>query len=540
MNTLKLILRLATVLILIITTQTNVAALGEAATKFQVFVPANNQSWNRYSALIVTAIEDNTTFNIVDDGMDGDTDDSFNGALSKGQTYVTLIKDNGINDDSGGGSAKQDGDYFIITSSKPVIVSIATMSENQHDWLPAVNGTSKGQQFFLYNLPTANNSQKRDINVMAYEDNTTVTLKKISTSSTSTTGFTAVDLNANNIVFQKTIDVGEDLIFDQSDGKNVLNDGETYLIETNKGVTVQYGSLHKNERESAAYVPASNGTGSGDLFHFTVPYQGKRKQEIRITSWDNNNNVELQYFKNGNWQTEKSWIIDALEHEDWVSVDGDIDEVFRVVCVSGKSVSVFAGNEIETGNGSSSDFATILPSATGIGAGNEFLAYLGSPGQENQITDPFTNQVIGRASHLYLFANEDTATVTITDETTNGTLVNQTFVIAPGRYADFYLDLAEWQAIYNGNGNPGSGNERPYVKITSTHPITVMNTNYSDDWMTYFPGVAQKDFTLQSNVFDINNTQVSDFDILDTAILISTIDFNNVQHDIVSPNIFQN
>ena len=48
--------------------------------------------------------------------MDGDNDDSVNGVLMAGQSYILYIRENGVNDDAphpGEGSTKQDGDYFI-------------------------------------------------------------------------------------------------------------------------------------------------------------------------------------------------------------------------------------------------------------------------------------------------------------------------------------------------------------------------------------------------------------------------------------------
>jgi hypothetical protein len=117
-------------------------ATGEPSTYFNIFVPPNNDAVGRNVCLIITAIYDSTAFSIVDDGMDGDTDDSKTGILMAGQSYILYIKDNGINDDASGastGTLKQDGDYFIITSDKLIFASQSTDSDWQHDWLPSVN-----------------------------------------------------------------------------------------------------------------------------------------------------------------------------------------------------------------------------------------------------------------------------------------------------------------------------------------------------------------------------------------------------------------
>jgi len=53
-----------------------VLATGEPSTYFNIYVSPNNDNVRRDVALIVTAIYDSTDFVIIDDGMDGDTDDS--------------------------------------------------------------------------------------------------------------------------------------------------------------------------------------------------------------------------------------------------------------------------------------------------------------------------------------------------------------------------------------------------------------------------------------------------------------------------------
>lgn len=107
-------------------------ATGEPSTYFQIYVPPNNDAVRRDAALIVTAIYDSTYFQIIDDGADGDTDDSKSGMLMAGQSYVLYIRDNGINDDAryaSGGTLKWDGDYFIVHSDKLLYASQSTNSD---------------------------------------------------------------------------------------------------------------------------------------------------------------------------------------------------------------------------------------------------------------------------------------------------------------------------------------------------------------------------------------------------------------------------
>lgn len=119
--------------------------------------------------------------------------------------------------------------------------------------------------------------------------------------------------------------------------------GETYMLIANKPVTMQYGALFGNERDGGGYVPTSNGSSSGELMYFAVPYQAAGEQEIRIVSWDNANAVKLDRFVNGNWVTVKNFTLDRLTAGDWVGkTNGNVSypTVFRITCSAGKRVSV--------------------------------------------------------------------------------------------------------------------------------------------------------------------------------------------------------
>jgi hypothetical protein len=237
----------------------NAYATGEPSTYFQIYVAPNADAVQRNVCLIVTAIYDNTEFQIIDDGADGDTDDSKTGILNAGQSYILYIKDNGINDDAryaSGGVLKWDGDYFIIKSNQLVYASQSTNSDWQHDWVPSVDKSSIGQKFIIY-APMITSSN-RDVNVFAYENNTVVDFYKISTQAKTNTGFTDVNFEKPVKVFSKTLNIGQDLIYSSTEGRNVMISGETYVIISNKPVTVQYGSLFGNERDGGGYVPTSN------------------------------------------------------------------------------------------------------------------------------------------------------------------------------------------------------------------------------------------------------------------------------------------
>lgn len=273
------------------------------------------------------------------------------------------------------------------------------------------------------------------------------------------------------------------------------------MVETNKDVSVQYGSLMQNSRDGGAYVPSSNGSGSGDLFYFAVPYQAQGEQEILIISWDNNNQVKLERYSNGSWIEMENWSLNAMEPADWVGRQhGNVSypTVFRVTATPGKRVSVMEANWMETGSNRTSDMATMVSSANGTSSGTEFLAYMLPPSLQNNVVNPFTGErFVGSITHFYLFAGNKNTTVTIKDAKTNGQVLNRTYEIEANRYADAYFDVDEWRSIYNGTGLP-DGPERPYVIIEATENIAVLSTNFNDNWMTYFGSSLPQEFTQQT------------------------------------------
>lgn len=507
-------------------------ATGEPSTYFNIFIPPNAENIQRNVCLVVTAIYDSTAFSIVDDGMDGDTDDSKTGMLMAGQSYILYIKDNGINDDAkyaSGGVLKQDGDYFIITANNLVYASQSTNSDWQHDWVPATNKTGIGQKFIIYAPKTSNSN--RDLNVFAYQDNTQITIRKISTFNNLITGFTNVDMNAGTIVAQRNLNIGQDIIYSGSEGRDVMISGETYVVEANKPVTVQYGALYTNERDGGGYVPSSNGSATGDLFYFGVPYQSgtNGEQEIRVVSTDNANVVTLERYSLGTWVAMKTWTVNANAAVDWVGKNnGNVSypTVFRVKCSAGKKVSVFEANWLETGNPGTSDIGTMCSSSNGTSSGKNFIIYLAPPGNEYNVKNPFTNALFNQQlTHAYLFANNDTCHVTVKDAYTNGTKVNKTYTILPGRYVDCYLTLTEWKSIYNNTGTVAGGPERPYISVVSDKPISVMNTNFNDNWMMYMGS------SLQQNFQQTTSTTKSNANPGDTVTITTHINF------LVSQNI---
>lgn len=474
-------------------------AIGEASTLFGIFVPPNNDPVGRDVCLIVTAVYDNTEFEIIDDNSDGDDDDSVSGVLMAGQSYVLYIRENGVNDDAphgGEAPSKQDGDYFTVTANKLIFASQSTKSDWQHDWLPSTNKKSKGQRFIIYSPPTSYSN--RDLNVLAFENNTHVTIKKVSTENTPNSGYTSVDLSKGKIVANRKLDIGEDIIYHFQNGRDIMETGATYLIESDKDITVQYGALWGNARDGGGYVPSDNGSTSGELFYFTVPYEAPFEQEIRIVSWDDNNEVILEKYDNGTWENVDNWNINRLETGDWVSHEDIVSATFRVRCTAGKKVSVFEANWLETGSPGTSDISTMLSAENGTAAGKDFIAYMAPPGHEENVTDPFTGNKMTSLTHLYIFGLED-AVVTVKDAETNGSVINRTYNIVANRYVDCSLDLDEWKSI-SGYHEDTKTTKHPYLVVKSDKPIAVLCTNFNDNWMNYYGSTLPQAFKLTSEV----------------------------------------
>ncbi|MFZ5918246.1 MAG: hypothetical protein ACOYZ7_14990 [Chloroflexota bacterium] len=96
-------------------------AVGETSTRFGVFVPPNGSYTSRDPVLIVTAVQDGTAVDIVDDASDGDSDDTVTGlTLNTGQSYILYIQEGAVDDDGpAGGSRKADGN--VILASTPAV-----------------------------------------------------------------------------------------------------------------------------------------------------------------------------------------------------------------------------------------------------------------------------------------------------------------------------------------------------------------------------------------------------------------------------------
>lgn len=493
-------------------------AVGDAATKFNVFVPPNDHSASRAVSLIVTNVSPfPATVDIVDDDADGDADDTVLGVvLERGQSQIVRLADGEVDDDRGG---IRDGDYFRITADHPVVVQMATASNWQHDWVPAEGGGARGRSFFVYAPETS--GADNDINVFSYQDGTVVSVRDITVIPSTSTATTQIDLDDAPLVLETTLEEGEDLnVRENGAGLDILDPGHSYWVQATEPVTVQYGHLGQitggnQARDGAGFVPSANGSSAGSLFFFTIPHNPGREseKELRIVCPEPSQVSVFGATSEANeWAPLTNEAVVAGGHMDLVGAYNAAfrdAEVYRLeVDPPHNRCTVFEGNWMETGSYGTSDFASGVSSDNGSNLGHTFTAYVGPPGRQVNVVDPpgeSTNNsapVGGLASHLYLYAFEDDTSVTVIDVDTNGMLVNHSLLIDADDYYDFVLDTADFDAITN-NGN------RPYLRVASSRPIMMMNGNFNDNWMAFFHSVVPSDLNASVAPVSPGNAEVT-------------------------------
>jgi len=485
----------------------NFAFSGGAGTKFQMYVPPTNENVNRPVCMVITAFADSTSIVLTDDNSDGDNDDSYSGMLMRGQSYVCYMKDGAVNDDAGG---KWDGDYFTVTSTKPVIVYQATDSDWEHDFIPADNGTMTGNTFFFYvnTSPFSN----RDINVFTYFDTTNVRINDISVSGMNNTGLTSVNpLPNNNLLVNVNLNINQDLIHTLSSGINLLNNGKSYMITTSKPVSVQYGALSTNAREAGAFVPGRTGSTLDSLFYFNIPKDYAKEQELRIASYSNSVTFKVDYLNTSNvWTALQTSSLSQYGVANFINTGSVTARKFRAYTNSGK-VSIFEGNYLKTSsNATTSDIYTYAASDRGNNAGKNLVVYLPQPSSIGNCVIPGTNQKYtslaadGLFTHLFIYANYDASAVRIRDNNLAG-LIDTTVNLSAGKFYDFKVNKVKYNQLSSNNTTI------PYLRITSSQPVNVASCNWSTDWMCF------ANDAIADNVNVINNTTKTDITTTDTC-----------------------
>ncbi|MCA9935423.1 MAG: lamin tail domain-containing protein, partial [Anaerolineales bacterium] len=401
-NRLRTILGLAALftILLLLAPRQPAAAVGETSTRFGMFVPPNGNNASRDPTLIVTAVQDNTTLDIIDDNADGDSDDSATGlTLHTGQSYIIYIQEGAVNDDLGG---KADGDYFQITASKPVIIANLTVNTDwQHDFLPADNRRMSGTSFYLYRPVgfSATNGRNQLLNLFAYNDNTHIQIFDITNTPKTTSGLTTVlPHDQADLIFSATLNTGEDL--QEVHGRTIpLPAGHTFHIVSNKDITAQFGALSKGasgSRDGGSYVPGKNGSSADKTFYFAIPYEYANERELRLVSYDNPANITVRGWNTAThqWDTVATVALPKFGHEELVGTTELGPSYYLFEVTSNETISVFETNWLETGSFGTSDIMTFISAQNGSGAGQSFLAYMGPPALELGV----------QLTHLYVYA----------------------------------------------------------------------------------------------------------------------------------------
>ncbi len=366
---------------------TPVAAFGEAATQFGVYVPPSGAT-SKEPALIVTALQDNTLVDIMDVSTDdNDSDDSHMGlALNAGQTHITLISEGAFNDNATGTAAKKDGDFFRITANRPVVVAHLTLNtDGQHSFVPSDNHRMGGTSFFLYRPPGYSGSSNTNdlLNIFAYDNNTEVKIIDITAAAKTTSGLTTVVPDSQGITkLSFTLQTGQDMV-ESAGQKTALDPGHTYHILSSKDVTVMFGAIGKNispSRDGGDYVPGMSGYTADKEFYFAIPYAHETERELRLVSYARPANVTLRGWNKTSqtWSTVGTYALPVYGH---VTLIGDAlgsgNYLFEVS--SDATVSVFESNWLETGTSGNADMSTFISAEDGTQVGSYFQAYLAPP-----------------------------------------------------------------------------------------------------------------------------------------------------------------
>jgi LruC domain-containing protein/uncharacterized repeat protein (TIGR01451 family) len=454
------------------------------ANHFQIYAPPNNDLNNRYSAIVVTAMSGTSAapcvVDLIDDAADGDSDDSVLGAsLVQGQSIVRYIREGTVNDDRAGIA---DGDYFLIDSTLPVSVMIATDSDWQHDWAPAVDGEMRGTRFILY--ANGYTVSQRDVDAFAYDDGTRVELYDITAtpllSGTSTrSGITTITARPAMPVLSADLDEGEDLIHSRALGRDVLSAGRTYELVASRPVTVIFGAIASlvdasQAIDGAGYVPGRNGLAVDTDFYFQIPHNvsAPHQQELRIAAFEEGTDVLLRAWNptTRTFDPLQSYGLPAMGHGDFV---GGTARLYRLTASA--PVAVFEASWFETGSPGTSDDSSFVPGQfTNAAGAHRFLTYLGPPGTQTGTREA------GTYTHVHIYSRTGARGVTLVDADTNGTLFSRTVDVPALGYANVRVNTAEYA-----NLKRTASGIRPYLRVEAPSPVSVEVTNWNDNWMAF-------------------------------------------------------
>ena len=513
---------------------TPAVAIGEASTSLYVYVPPGGTGPSHTSSyLVITATQNNTFINITDldrtigdpsnkstpfinltgypiiDSSDYDLSEII--VLNKGQSRTIKIS----NEDKG---PDIDGAFFYIDADKPVIaLSVTSEGARQADFVPSIEGTSKGKEFFVY-LPSDNFSKGYDLAVFAYENNTNVDIYDISTNTTqfdrwtdlnktTIVNFTSSTINATAILDNET---NPELFLEANNGTGV-HAGHTYWVVASKPVTVQsagtIGRKTHEARDGGSFVPGHSinpyrdGTGLASTFlvqmnlykdnesELYLVNQNTKNASVHIYEWDYSNWVEIQDSPFILYKSELKIINEKTV--DYFKKSGLIKITSEDLNGNPLDISVFAASWLEFGS-STADISSFTTGDTGYGGSRESIFYVPPPGQE-----PFfkVGDTIISYSHIFVYIHFNNTNVEVQawDKTANNwtTLDN-------GIYNDLEKNMVIDHRITSDQWNNYT-NIIDYhrMRVLSSERTTVQVNNWNDNWASYVPGGTPPEFSVK-------------------------------------------
>lgn len=451
---------------------------GNIAREFNIFAPPQTDYDWRISFVVVTAVVGNdlvTEVDIIDRDEDGDSDDTHEDlTLTQGQSYIVYIKESDVNDDYAG---KQDGDYFRINGSHRIQTAIGTISDWEYDYVPPYWHTNGTVDFFVF-VPYGLAANEWRLNVLSYEDGTSVYVEDITNTVATGSGYTSVkEIGTGSVKWSGTLNKGQDLL--EIKNTNVLGlmpIGRTFHVHANDSVAVMVGSLKQNDsgRDDGCYVKGADGLNVGTEFYFYQPDGTNSEKEVKINTYSQPATVNLYCWNNNQWN--QIVTNEALEAYDYFTYTGDdgigyTQELFKLTATN--KVAVCTGTWLETGDIGTSDMACYISSEYGYGAGHNYIAYMAPPGAEPD----------GNYTHLYITTIDSNATVIISDIATNGSIIDEEFILNTNDFYDLKIDEATWNLLT-------AGNYEPYLKVYSAKEIRVFNSNWNDNWLAFAAGTV--------------------------------------------------
>jgi len=490
------------------------------------------------SYLVVTATQDDTSVNITDlDTTIGDPTNKYSPFNNSTAYPVIDTEDYDLSEtivlDKGQSRTitvsyivegpDEDGTFFHIESDKPVI-ALATTSEGtwQADFVPSINGTSKGYEFFVY-LPRDEKATDRpegyDLAIFAYEDDTNVTVYDVSVNQTEvnlpdsgseSNLTTSVDLSLTTLRGSAMLNKTNPMLFFETNNGNGIRAGHTYWIKATKPVTVQSaGTIGHNintAKDGGYFIPGystnpyRDGTGLASTFIVQLNLWKENAIETAEVYLINQNTSNTSYVNISEWNGSHWNLIPfspfTVNKSDMLSIiNNNSVKYFQYTGLikinstdeNNKSmdISVFAGSYLESGAVKTADISAFPTGNEGYGGSTDTIFYVPPPGYE-----PFFDKT--RYSHIYIYIHFKNTDIQV--QAWNKSEKNWT-TLPDGIYNDVDKNIVldhrvTWDQWKN---SPDLDYHR--MRVLSSERCTIQVNNWHDNWASYVPGGTPPQFS---------------------------------------------